>query len=110
MQGWETTLVGLGLLIGAIAAPAGAAAAGTVADRPWGPDAVFAQLGRAKGTSTFTAGMWWNWQRQWRVGDDGRLSGYNEVSIGHWRADGGEGRAVVTQFGFAPTFRYWLSG
>lgn len=77
---------------------------------PPAPDAYFAQLGRARETTTVTLGLQWNWDRRWRLGERALVTAYSEVSLGHWRADQGGGRAVVTQVGFTPAFRYWPSG
>lgn len=74
------------------------------------PDALFAQAGRASETSTFTLGLVWNWDRRWSIGEHAIVTAYSELSIGHWRADDGGGRAVVTQVGFTPAFRFWPSG
>lgn len=68
------------------------------------------QAGRASETTTLTLGLQWDWARSWQLGERGRISGYNEISLGHWRADDGGGSAVVTQIGFTPTFRYWPTG
>lgn len=95
----------------ASAAPVTAGAAeSSSSGRTWSPDAVFLQAGRAGETSTLTIGLQWDWQRRWQLGEGGRLSGYNEVSLGHWRADNGGGSAIVTQIGFTPTVRYWPGG
>ena len=77
---------------------------------PWAPDAMFLQAGRASETSTLTLGLQWDWRRQWQFGERTRVSGYNELSVGHWRADEGRGSAIVTQVGFTPTLRFWPSG
>src|SRR5262245_30208414 len=74
------------------------------------PTGVFVQAGRANDTTTLTLGLQWDWARSWQFGERGRVSGYNEISIGHWSADNGGGSAVVTQIGFTPTFRYWPGG
>jgi lipid A 3-O-deacylase len=73
------------------------------------PTGVFVQAGRASETTTLTLGLQWDWKRSWRLGERSRLSGYNEISLGHWQADNG-GSAVVTQIGFTPTFRWWPAG
>ncbi|HYS13417.1 MAG TPA: acyloxyacyl hydrolase [Burkholderiaceae bacterium] len=97
--------------LGIVAAPASAGAADTnSASMSWAPDAVFLQAGRASETSTLTLGLQWDWRRQWQLGDRARVSGYNELSLGHWRADEGGGSAIVTQIGFTPTLRYWPTG
>jgi len=93
------------------AAPASAGAAdASKAPNPWAPDAVFLQAGRASETSTLTVGLQWDWRHQWQLGERTRVSGYNEVSLGHWRADNGGGSAIVTQIGFTPTLRFWPGG
>ena len=74
------------------------------------PSGMFVQGGRASETTTLTLGLQWDWSREWQIGQRGRLSGYSEASIGHWRADTGGGSAIVTQLGFTPTFRFWPSG
>ena len=74
------------------------------------PDGVLVQAGRASDTTTLTLGLQWDWSRMWQIGERGRLSGYSEVSIGHWNADDDGGSAVVTQIGFTPTLRYWHGG
>lgn len=73
------------------------------------PSAIFLQGGRASETSTITLGLQWDWSHQWQIGQHARLAGYGEASIGHWRADTDSGGAIVTQLGFTPTFRLWLS-
>ena len=74
------------------------------------PDGVLVQAGRASDTTTLTLGLQWDWSRTWQIGERGRLSGYSEVSLGHWNADDDGGSAVVTQIGFTPTLRYWHGG
>lgn len=73
------------------------------------PDAIVAQLGRARATPTVTLGVQWNRQRQWRPSERALISKYNESSRDHWRAVAGAGTAIITQVGFAPTFGYWPS-
>lgn len=83
------------------------------ADEPsarFAPDWFFAQLGRASDTTTASIGVGWDWRWRKPWGERGIVSGYHELSIGHWRADTGGSRAVVTQLGFTPTFRYWPEG
>jgi hypothetical protein len=107
----HVALLAVALVALSSAAPVTAGAAGPGdAGRAWTPDAIFLQAGRASETSTLTIGAQWDWQRQWQLGERGRLSGYNEVSLGHWRADRGGGSAIVTQIGFTPTVRYWPGG
>lgn len=78
--------------------------------RLFSPDLFFAQVGRARETTTLTAGVQWEWARSWQIGENTLLTGYNEASIGHWRADNGEGSAIVTQVGLTPVLRFWPSG
>lgn len=78
--------------------------------RALAPSGVFMQAGRASETTTLTLGLQWDWARSWHIGERAKVSGYNEISLGHWRADDGGGSAVVTQIGFTPTFRYWPTG
>jgi lipid A 3-O-deacylase len=103
------------------AAAAGASLAASTSGEPaaptdiatrsaWAPTAFFAQAGRARETTTLTAGLQWDWKRTWYLGERARVTGYNEVSIGHWRADSGGGDAIVTQIGITPVFRFWPSG
>lgn len=103
------------LALGAIAAAEGAGAQSVsggaeVTSVALAPHAYFAQVGRARETSTVTLGLQWDWHRAWRPGEDSLVSAYGELSVGHWRADEGGGRAIVTQIGFTPVFRYWRSG
>lgn len=107
--------VALALALGGLAAPDGAdaqsAPGGTDAkSAALAPDAYFAQVGRARETSTVTLGLQWDWSRAWRPSEGSLVAAYGELSIGHWRADQGEGHAIVTQIGFTPAFRYWPSG
>jgi hypothetical protein len=74
------------------------------------PDWFLVQLGRASDTTAASVGVGWDWRWQKRWGERGIVSGYHEVSIGHWRADTGGSRAVVTQLGVTPTLRYWPDG
>lgn len=100
-----TIVVGLGVAAGAAAAEPAQPVA-----RPWVPDAVFAQFGRARSATSATVGAQWHWARQWRLGERGLVSGHGEFSLGHWRATGGAGTAVVTQVGLTPTLSYWPAG
>ena len=99
----------LAALFNAVPASAGTADA-SEESKWWVPDSVFLQAGRASETSTVTVGLQWDWRRQWQFGERARISGYNELSLGHWRADDGGGSAIVTQIGFTPTLRYWPTG
>jgi hypothetical protein len=97
--------LGTGVLLGfagaAVAQPGPAQAA-------WLPSFWFGQIGRASSTTTAALGLGWDWGWQRRWGERGVLSGFHEVSIGHWRADDvGGGHATVTQAGIAPVLRYW---
>lgn len=73
------------------------------------PDAIVAQLGRARATSTVTLGVQWSRRRRRRPSERALISNHNEFSRGRWRADAGAGTAIVSRVGFAPTFRYWPS-
>jgi hypothetical protein len=95
---------------GAVGAASGEPFSAANALGPLAPDAIFVQTGRAPDTSTLSLGLQWDWSKAWLVGERARVSGYNEMSVGHWRADEGGGSAIVTQVGFTPTFRYWPTG
>jgi hypothetical protein len=109
------TVVAFVLALGALAAADGADAQSApggadATSAALAPDAYFAQVGRARETSTVTLGLQWDWHRTWRPSESSLVSAYGELSMGHWRADQGGGRAIVTQIGFTPAFRYWPSG
>jgi hypothetical protein len=76
----------------------------------WTPDRLFVQLGRASETTTAAIGIGWDWRWQKAIGGRGVLTGFHELSIGHWRADTGVSRAAITQLGFTPSLRYWPAG
>jgi hypothetical protein len=66
----------------------------------------YVQLGQARETRTWSAGLTWDWQRRWqwqRID----VSGYWEVAAGRWsESSGGErDQALVTQVGITPVFR-----
>lgn len=102
------------VLVAATAAPRPVQAADPAGNNGWQrtlkPDGFVMQLGRAKETTTATIGLKWDWHRSWRLGRRTWVTGYNELSIGHWRADSGGGEAIVTQVGLTPTLRFWPSG
>ena len=77
------------------------------APETWAPSAVFLQAGNAGHTRQLTAGLRWDWARQWRLGP-GRLSGSNEGSLSAWSYQDGDGRrtAWLGQLGVIPVFRY----
>ena len=70
------------------------------------PNGLIVQVGRTSNATTLGLGLQWNWSRSWRLGEHGRLSGYNNVLLGRWRVDDGAS-AIVTQVGFTPAFRFW---
>lgn len=73
------------------------------------PGGAFVQGGRASETRTLSLGLQWNRSRSWRVGDQGRLPGYQEVAHGWWRVDNGAG-ATVSQIGIMPVLPYRPGG
>lgn len=110
-RGFVVLLPALGALAAAGAANAQPAPRETrTASAVLAPDAYFVQFGRARETTAVVLGLLWDWRRPWRAGERSLVSVYGELSIGHWRADQRGGRAVVTQVGFTPTFRYWPAG
>ena len=73
----------------------------------WTPSTLFLQAGTAGHARQLTAGLRWDWARQWRLGP-GRLTGSNEGSVSAWsfRDDGGRSAAWLGQFGVIPVLRY----
>src|SRR5690606_30530454 len=76
------------VLVAATAAPRPVQAADPAGNNGWQrtlkPDGFVMQLGRAKETTTATIGLKWDWHRSWRLGRRTWVTGYNELSIGHW--------------------------
>src|SRR5262245_49886048 len=71
------------------------------------PSAYFVQLGSAKDTHQLSAGLVWDWAKQWPL-LGGELAGYWEVSLSGWSYPSMDGRqqAWLGQLGAVPTFRY----
>ncbi len=71
------------------------------------PDAAFAQIGAADRTYGATAGLNWNWGREFRVGS-AHLTGYWEASVSQWSYPTADVRraAGLVQLGLIPVFRW----
>lgn len=70
----------------------------------WAPDAVFAEAGFAPSHSrSVTAGVAWQWDRQWRFGDT-QATATTEVFASRWRARDD----TVTQLAVLPMLRLRL--
>jgi lipid A 3-O-deacylase len=82
--------------------PAHATDAGFIA-----PDAAFAQIGAADTTYGVTAGLNWNWGREFELGS-ARISGYWEASVSQWSYPSADVRrtAGLVQLGLIPVFRW----
>jgi lipid A 3-O-deacylase len=74
------------------------------------PDAAFAQVGAADTTYGATAGLNWNWGRQFQVGT-AQITGYWEASLSQWSYPTADVRrtAGLIQLGVIPVFR-WRPG
>lgn len=71
------------------------------------PTSVFLQAGTTGHTHELTAGVTWDWSRQWALGS-GRLTGYWEASVSEWSYLTADGRRTtwLGQVGLIPVFRY----
>lgn len=71
------------------------------------PSAVFVQAGAARQTREVTAGLVWDWTRQWNLGS-GQVTGYWEASLSLWSYPGADERrtAWLGQASLIPVFRF----
>ena len=83
----------------------GSRAAQTIA--LFAPDAAFAQIGVADTTYGATAGLNWNWGREFQLGS-ARINGYWEASLSQWSYPSAVVRrtAGLIQLGVIPVFRW----
>ena len=75
------------------------------------PSSVFLQAGTTGHTHQLTAGVAWDWGRQWTLGGS-RLTGYWEASVSGWSYSAVDGRrtAWLGQVGLVPVLRYRPNG
>ena len=75
------------------------------------PTSIFLQAGTTGNTHGFTAGVTWDWARQWTLGG-GRVAGYWEASVSEWSYLAADARrtAWLGQVGLIPVFRYRPAG
>lgn len=74
----------------------------------WQPDAAFTQLGEGSSTQSWSAGLQWDWDREWSLARSLVLRGRFEVALGRWRAEVRErddGWAWITQVSAVPNLR-----
>ena len=89
----------------------GAAACLVVADatraQTLAPSGAFLQVGTTGDTHEGSAGLTWDWNRDWELGP-GRLTGFWESSVSRWSYPAPDGRqtAWLAKFGLTPVFRY----
>jgi len=71
------------------------------------PSGAFVQLGTTGRTHEASAGLTWDWGKEWVAGS-GRLTGRWEVSLSRWSYIAIDGRqaAWLGNFGLTPVFRY----
>jgi len=84
---------------------------GSAAAQTFAPTATFVQIGKAEQVDAITAGLAWDWQREWTFGE-GRLTGRWEVSVSMWSyaAATGRGNAQLGLIAFTPVLRYVPGG
>ncbi len=51
----------------------------------------------------------WNWDKQWRIGQNWNATGFWEASLGYWDGDGA-GAKSLWDIGFTPVFRLSPNG
>ncbi len=71
------------------------------------PDAAFVQIGAADTTYGATAGLNWNWGREFQLGN-AHITGYWEASVSQWSYPTTDVRrtAGLVQLGLIPVFRW----
>jgi hypothetical protein len=71
------------------------------------PSGAFLQVGTTGHTHEGSAGLTWDWGREWSMGP-GRLTGFWEISASKWSYRDIDGRqaAWLGKFGLTPVFRY----
>ena len=81
------------------------------AQAAFAPTSAFLQAGTTGNTHGFTAGVTWDWAREWSLAG-GRVTGYWEASVSEWSYLAAEARrtAWLGQVGLIPVFRYRPAG